>query len=372
MGNDIRIIGVGDIMPGGILNMQDTPSADEAVNDLLRQADLRLGTLECALGNEPAYDEEKVADRGNVIYAKETDIRRVKELGIDVVSLANNHFFDLGYAGARRTIELLEANGIAYCGAGNNIEEACRPVIREIRGKRIAVLAFCDTTYTNVYWCTYAGSDEPGVCPMRRELVIEQISNAKQLADYVIVMPHWGCEHTFFPNSEVVEWSRLMTDAGADLILGSHPHRIQPIVRYKGVHTAFCMGNFLFPARLIAPPKVTYYPESKLDVSILPVTSDYPIVDTVTLKVLPYLGQIGMIVNATIGDVNDCRIQLTRLAEDNIIRRLPESECRRLQFKLSAIGMCIKYGLYRQLLWARRIWLGLSWRIKKVLDDNDR
>ena len=107
----IKIIGVGDIMSGGLLNDSDRPCANKEVVDLLQQGDVRCGTLECALGNEPTYDEAKVADRGNVIYAKDADIRRLKELHIDLVSLANNHFFDLGEEGARHTIELLDKEG---------------------------------------------------------------------------------------------------------------------------------------------------------------------------------------------------------------------------------------------------------------------
>lgn len=112
----IKIIGVGDIMSGGLLNDSDQPCANKEVIDLLQQGDVRCGTLECALGNEPTYDEAKLAKRddgiySNVIYAKDADIRRLKELHIDIVSLANNHFFDLGEAGASHTIELLDKEG---------------------------------------------------------------------------------------------------------------------------------------------------------------------------------------------------------------------------------------------------------------------
>ena len=101
----IKIVGVGDIMPGGLLTDSQNPCVNDDVLKLLLQGDVRCGTLECAFGNEPTYDEAKVADRGNVIYAKDADIRRLKELHVDIVSLANNHFFDLGAEGALHTIE---------------------------------------------------------------------------------------------------------------------------------------------------------------------------------------------------------------------------------------------------------------------------
>ena len=152
----IQIIGVGDIMPGGLLNDKDGIYANEEVLNLLFQGDVRCGTLECALGNEPTYDEAKIAKKendiyGNVIYAKDADIRRLKELHIDIVSLANNHFFDLGEEGAWHTIELLDREGILHCGAGRNLKEAGAPVVVEIKGKKVAFLGFCDTEYKHVY-----------------------------------------------------------------------------------------------------------------------------------------------------------------------------------------------------------------------------
>ena len=103
----IKIVGVGDIMPGGLLSDSPNPCANKEVLNALLQGDVRCGTLDCALGNEPTYLPAKVAERGNVIYAKDADVRRLKELHINVVSLANNHFFDLGEAGVLLPLETL-------------------------------------------------------------------------------------------------------------------------------------------------------------------------------------------------------------------------------------------------------------------------
>ena len=206
----INIVAVGDIMPGGLLNDSDQPCANREVIDLLQQGDVRCGTLECAFGNEPTYDKAKVADRGNVIYAKDSDIRRLKELHIDIVSLANNHFFDLGEQGALHTIELLDKEGILHCGAGKNLEEASRPVVLEIKGKTIAFLAFCDTDYYNVYYCTYATENSPGVNPMIEDYVKNEIKKYSAKYDCVVVLAHWGTEHTFNPNVSTDKMARLM------------------------------------------------------------------------------------------------------------------------------------------------------------------
>lgn len=342
----IKIIAVGDIMPGGLLSDNPNSIANNNVLKKLISADLRIGTLECALGNEPTYDPIKVKDRGNVIYAKEKDISRLKELKIDIVSLANNHFFDLGINGAIRTIELLKKNKIEFLGAGKNIEEAEKPIVKYIDNKSIAFLAFCDTEYNNVYYCNYADENNPGVNPMIPEHVKNSIQKCKEKYDYVIVLPHWGREHTFYPNSSIVKMSRLMVQSGADIILGSHPHRVQPIAMYKKSIIAFSMGNFLFPERLIAPPKVTYYPTKYLELNELPITDGYPIVDQITLKTLPYLARVGMLIECKIGDYISLTPHYTYLNNQNTLEFLEKKQVQNIERKLKRIQYLIEINIY--------------------------
>ena len=91
-----------------------------------------------------------------------------------------------------------------------------------------------------------------------------------------------------------------MLNAGASLVLGSHPHRVQPIINTRKGSIVYSMGNFLFPERLIAPPKVTYYPDEPIDYASLPVTDEYPVVNQITLKTLPFLARVGLIVSSEI------------------------------------------------------------------------
>lgn len=127
-----------------------------------------------------------------------------------------------------------------------------------------------------------------------------------------------------------------MVNVGADAVLGSHPHRVQPIIKYKNAIIAFSMGNFLFPERLIAPPKVTYYPTEYLDLNKLPITDGYPIVDQVTLKTLPYLARIGMIIECTITDANIELVHTytTYLNHENKVELLKNNETINIQNKL--------------------------------------
>ena len=347
----INIVAVGDIMPGGLLNDSDQPCANREVIDLLQQGDVRCGTLECAFGNEPTYDKAKVADRGNVIYAKDSDIRRLKELHIDIVSLANNHFFDLGELGALHTIELLDKEGILHCGAGKNLEEASRPVVLEIKGKTIAFLAFCDTDYYNVYYCTYATENSPGVNPMIEDYVKNEIKKYSAKYDCVVVLAHWGTEHTFNPNVSTDKMARLMLKSGATVVLGSHPHRVQPVINSRKGTIIYSMGNFLFPERLIAPPKVTYYPEKHIDYSTLPVTDQYPIVDCVTLKTLPFLARVGMIVTTEIGNQTaKSKYVFTYLNGENCIELLGEEKTTEIQHSISKISVALDRNQYKNYL----------------------
>ena len=351
----IRIVCVGDIMPGGLLNGSTQPCANDEVQRLLMKGDVRCGTLECALGNEPTYDEAKVADRGNVIYAKDDDIRRLKEMHIDIVSLANNHFYDLGPRGAEHTIELLDKENILHCGAGRNLEEAGRPVVMEFGGKQVAFLAFCDTDYNHVFYCTYATENSSGVNPMTKDYVASEIKKCAARYDYVVVLAHWGTEHTLYPDASTFQIAELMLKAGASLVLGSHPHRVQPIVNTRKGSIVYSMGNFLFPERLIAPPKVTYYPDGEIDYQALPVTDGYPLVDKVTLKTLPYWARVGMIVTAELDRRHVSSIyQLSYLNKNNVLTMLDERKSKEAKRVINRLSWLIKHKLYRPYMWVIR------------------
>lgn len=298
----ITITGVGDIMPGGLLNGETEPFVEPDVLEFLRASDIRVGNLETAIGDDPSFFDEKMKRSADVIYAKDDDLKRLKLLDINVVSLANNHFFDLGPLGAEHTISMLDSLNILHCGAGLNIEEASKPVVIEKDGKKIAFLAFCDWRQETVGWCPFATKTEPGVNPMTDDYVVSEIKKYKKQYNYVVVIPHWGKEHSFVTTSHVYRLANKMVVAGADVVLGSHTHRVQPVVRKRGKVIAYSMGNFLFPDRLIVKPRSTYYPDKVIDVKDLPVTYGYPYVDALTLKLWKPLARVGLAVQVCIGE----------------------------------------------------------------------
>ena len=271
----MKLFFCGDIMPGGVLPYQDQ-YIDPELLSYLRSFDFRIGTLESAIGTNLPFDPIKMNGRQNIIFARDKDFFRVKEMGFDVVSLANNHVWDLGEEGLRNTIRLLDEHGIKYCGAGLNAEDASKPAVIEKDGLRIAILAYC--MYGNKYlgYVELAGDNKAGVNPLVIEKVVEDIRKAKQRYDKVIVMPHWGREYLFEPLPECITMAKKMINAGADAVLGSHPHQIQPLVYYRRKPVCFSMGNFLFPDFYMTPPRPIWYPESAEEVKDIKDVVGYP------------------------------------------------------------------------------------------------
>lgn len=361
----IRIIGVGDIMPGGVLNKTNKSYVSKDILEILSSGDIRVGTLETAIGNEPSFYIEKMKRKADVIYAEDEDLKRLVELNINVVSLANNHFFDLGPEGAQHTIDLLDKLGIKHCGGGKDIEEASKPVVEIIDNKTIAFLAFCDWRDETTGWCPFATASAPGVNPMYDEYVVQQIQKYKSLYDYVVVIPHWGVEYRVAPTKDVYSLAKRMVNAGADLILGGHTHCVQPTWKYKGKQIVFSMGNFLFPDRLITKPRSTYYSPEHIDLSTLPVTDGYPYVEEVTYKIWKPIARYGMVVAVDLfKNKSKLTHSFTHLTSDNYI----ELQKKELDFekKLNVVSIIINSGFYLVFNYFISVKSALVIKIKKL------
>lgn len=341
----IKIVAVGDIMPGGVLNGLSREYVSQEIKDIFSKGDIRVGTLETAVGNEPNFNIEKMNRYGDVIYVEDEDIKRLIDLNINVVSLANNHFFDLGQEGAEHTIALLDKLGIKHCGGGRNIQEASAPAVVTIKGKTIAFIGFCDWHPGTTGWCPFATESESGVAPMYDDYVVEVIKKYRKQFDYIVVIPHWGKEYMYRPTVEVYRTNQKLLKAGADLILGGHTHCVQPIINKNGKSTIYSMGNFFFPDRLICPPRSTYYPHPLIDINKLPVTDRWPIVEEVTLKLWRPMARVGMIVISTLDKKGiNSKSFYTKLSKDNFITI--QSLEPKLKKKLRIIQFMLNSGLY--------------------------
>ncbi|KAE8558732.1 CapA family protein [Paenibacillus polymyxa] len=164
--------------------------------------------------------------------------------GIDAVNLANNHILDQGTSGLLDTLNYLDEKGIAHAGAGRNAKEAYAPHYFERNGIKIALLG-ATRVMPEANW--NAGAQQPGVAgAYDSTAIVKSIREARNQADLVIVVAHWGKERATALESHQTELSHAFIDAGADLVVGGHPHVLQGMEQYKGKWIAYSTGNFIF------------------------------------------------------------------------------------------------------------------------------
>lgn len=167
-----------------------------------------------------------------------------QELGIDAVTLANNHALDFGTDALLDSCEVLDGAGILHTGAGADLEAAKKPVIADLKGIRVGILG-ATRVIPEAGWA--AGKNHPGMLATYDPTVtLEEIRRMRPECDYVIVFVHWGIERDERPQEYQRQMGRQYIDAGADLVIGSHPHVLQGIEYYQGRPIVYSLGNFIF------------------------------------------------------------------------------------------------------------------------------
>lgn len=340
----MKLLFCGDIMPGGVLPYNERYISKE-VQEYLKSFDMIIGTLETAIGTNIPYDEVKMGGRMNIIYSRNEDFYRVKELGVNIVSLANNHIGDLGEKGLSNTIEILKANDISYCGAGHNIKEASKPLIIEKENKKIAILAYCSSDPNQVAYVPVATADSWGVNPFDIHVAKQDIKRYKELCDYVIVMVHWGKEYSPYPMKEIKKDSYEMANAGVDLIIGTHTHSVQPHITRKNTHIYYSLGNFLFPDFYMHPPRPIYYPKED-EIPNIKTTYIYPFPITEPLKrVWRPQSRLGMVAEVEISNKMRVSDKYLVLDSNNVLCAYNNKKSK---LKLKMIGSLVKLPFYNE------------------------
>jgi poly-gamma-glutamate capsule biosynthesis protein CapA/YwtB (metallophosphatase superfamily) len=166
-------------------------------------------------------------------------LRTLETARINIVDLANNHIGDYGAQGLDDTMRYLDSAGIHYVGAGRDLEQARRPFVVEKEGRRIGFLAYAGGKFA-------ARRDKPGFAPRDESCIVSDVKKLRDSVDYLVVSFHWGMELEKRPSREQEGLAHEVIDAGADLIVGHHPHTLQGIERYKGGVIAYSLGNFVF------------------------------------------------------------------------------------------------------------------------------
>ncbi len=237
----------------------------------LKAADLTFGNLECPVSDVGHNLHHRFSFR-----ADPNIIEGLKYAGFDVMSVANNHIYDWGRPAVIDTVRRLRAARILPVGAGANDLEAHYPVLVNLQGVKLAFLAFVSIKPEEAA----AGVDLPGVAWLEPDRALADIRFAQPLADLVVVGLHWGVEYAKQPQAEQVELAHRMVDAGADLIVGGHPHVVQPIEKYHDRWIAYSLGNFIFDQKSPEAThhgimlKVTLRGKQITDITSIPITID--------------------------------------------------------------------------------------------------
>lgn len=216
---------------------------DEAALDVMRSADLLM------VNNEFCYIDKgtPLPDKQYTLHAKTDTAVWLKDIGADLVSIANNHVYDYGEEGLLHTLDTLKSINMPYVGAGRNIAEAARPYILEAGGMKIAILCATQIERYPVPDTKGATVDSPGVFRVYDMTPLyEKVREVKQTADFVAVYIHWGNEKESVPVAAQTDSAKELEAAGADLVIGDHPHVLQPVSFVNEMPVFYSMGNFLF------------------------------------------------------------------------------------------------------------------------------
>lgn len=249
----ISLIATGDIIPARTVNFQTVNKNNflwpyEKVADFLKSADITFINLEA-----PLLKKCPLTNEGMIFCGDERHIQGLILAGVDVVNLANNHSKNYGQAGIEETTKLLEKNNILSTGVAE-------PVFKDIKGLRFAFLGYDDVSSL-----------------INKESLKLEIMEAKSKADVLVVAFHWGVEYVSQPTERQKELAHLAINSGADLVIGNHPHWIQPVEIYQDRIITYAHGNFIFDQEWSQKTKegvvgkYTFYNKKIIDVEFFPV-----------------------------------------------------------------------------------------------------
>lgn len=239
LAQEVSLMFAGDIVlddtAGAMIARGDDPFADFAA--LFASADIRIGNLECVVATTGTAGDK------NYTFRAHPRTLPVLKRHFDAVALANNHSGDFGRVAFAEMLGLLKKEGLAQFGGGMNLSEAHSPLLVERHGLRIALLGYNEFMPRSFE----ADHNAPGVAWSEDERVVADIRRARSVhrADIVIPVMHWGWENELTANPRQRQLARTMIDAGADAVIGGHPHVTQDIDIYRGKPIVYSVGNFV-------------------------------------------------------------------------------------------------------------------------------
>lgn len=235
----VSLVFAGDVVlddsAGKLIERGGDPFAD--FTSVFAAADIRIANLECVVATTGSAGEK------NFTFRAHPRSLPVLKRHFDAVALANNHSGDYGREAFTEMLGLLRQAGIGQFGGGNNLSEAHTPLVIERKGLRIALLSYNEYMPRSFE----ADFDAPGIAWSEDEQVVDDIRKARTVhrADIVIPVMHWGWENELVANARQRQLAHVMLDAGADAVIGGHPHVRQDIELYRGKPIVYSVGNFV-------------------------------------------------------------------------------------------------------------------------------
>ncbi len=252
---------------GGVLKC-----IDEKVINYLNSCDVFLINNEFTIGERG----EPLAGKTWTFQVEPDKIQLLKDLGADIVSLANNHIYDYGEVGFFDTITNLKKAGMPYIGAGNNISEAKKPYYFIVNGIKIGfVAASCAEKTTS--FNPVATADSHGIMGTYDSTAfVDEIKRADAECDILVAYVHWGTENTTVLDEQQKTLAREYIDAGVDAVIGGHTHCLQGMEFYKGVPIVYSIGNFWFNSKTLDSCVITLEvgADAEADIRIMPLKQE--------------------------------------------------------------------------------------------------
>ncbi len=237
----ITVAITGDVMLGRSIGRQILATHDRfpfnGVADWLSGFDLTVGNLECVVSRLGSPQPKQYT-----FEAPPLGFERLVAAGYDIVSVANNHSGDYGPVAFMDMLNHLPTFGITPLGGGKNLAQAHTPVIRTVRSTTIGFLAYCEIEPTSFA----ATATTPGHAWLNPSLMAADIRELRRKVDFLVVFTHWGIEYHHTESYDQEAMARVAIDAGADFVVGAHPHVIQPSSSYRGKPIVYSLGNFVF------------------------------------------------------------------------------------------------------------------------------
>lgn len=244
----LTLIATGDILPARFVERRMRQAGDYTLPfkntaEFLKNADITFGNLETPLLHGKNTSQDSVTFRGDP-----ESLKGLLFAGFDILSIANNHTMNYQIPGLTSTIQELKKAGILYAGGGKNIDAAHTPAMIKAKDKKIAFYAYVDPNIGG--YLGLATWNSPGIAKMDIEAVKNDVKNGLDpnwhAADMVIVSMHTGKEYTRQPTQFQKDFAHSACDAGASLVIGHHPHWVQPVEYYGDCIIFYSLGNFVF------------------------------------------------------------------------------------------------------------------------------